>query len=58
VSTARRSKILRVEGAGKMAAIAEKRVEAIMAGLDNQSITLPRPTGCLATTIRRRPRPG
>jgi hypothetical protein len=41
-----------------MAAIAEKRVEAIMAGLDNQSITLPRPTGCLATTIRRRPRPG
>jgi NitT/TauT family transport system substrate-binding protein len=35
-------KILRVEGAGKMVAIAEKRVEAIMAGLDNQSITLPR----------------
>ena len=34
-------KILRVEGAGKMVAIAEKRVEAIMAGLDNQSITLP-----------------
>ena len=35
-------KILRVEGAGKMVAIAEKRVEAIMAGLDNQSITLPK----------------
>ena len=35
-------RILRVEGAGKNVAIAEKRVEAIMAGLDNQSITLPR----------------
>ncbi|MBL8702624.1 MAG: ABC transporter substrate-binding protein [Alphaproteobacteria bacterium] len=35
-------KILRVEGAGKNVAIAEKRVEALMAGLDNQSITLPR----------------
>ena len=33
-------KILRVEGAGKMVAIAEKRAEAIMSGLDNQSITL------------------
>jgi len=32
--------ILRVEGAGKMVAIAEKRAEAIMSGLDNQSITL------------------
>lgn len=35
-------KILRVEGAGKDVAVAEKRVEALMAGLDNQSITLPR----------------
>lgn len=35
-------RILRVEGAGKNVAIAEKRVEALMAGLDNQSITLPR----------------
>jgi NitT/TauT family transport system substrate-binding protein len=33
-------KILRVEGAGKMVAIAEKRVEAIESGLDNQSLTL------------------
>jgi len=33
-------KILRVEGAGKMVAIAEKRAEAIMSGLDNQSLTL------------------
>jgi len=35
-------KILRVEGAGKMVAVAEKRAEALMAGLDNQSLTLPR----------------
>lgn len=35
-------RILRVEGAGKDVAVAEKRVEALMAGLDNQSITLPR----------------
>jgi NitT/TauT family transport system substrate-binding protein len=35
-------RILRVEGAGKNVAVAEKRVEALMAGLDNQSITLPR----------------
>jgi NitT/TauT family transport system substrate-binding protein len=35
-------KILRVEGAGKMVAVAEKKAEALMAGLDNQSITLPR----------------
>jgi NitT/TauT family transport system substrate-binding protein len=33
-------KILRVEGAGKMVAIAEKRVEAIESGLDNQSLKL------------------
>lgn len=35
-------RILRVEGAGKNVAVAERRVEALMAGLDNQSITLPR----------------
>lgn len=35
-------KILRVEGAGKMVAVAEKRAEALMAGLDNQSLTLPK----------------
>ncbi|HVX99449.1 MAG TPA: ABC transporter substrate-binding protein [Pseudorhodoplanes sp.] len=35
-------KILRVEGSGKMVAVAEKRAEALMAGLDNQSLTLPR----------------
>jgi NitT/TauT family transport system substrate-binding protein len=35
-------KILRVEGAGKMVAVAEKRAEGLMAGLDNQSLTLPR----------------
>lgn len=35
-------KILRVEGAGKMVAIIEKRAEGVMAGLDNQSLTLPR----------------
>jgi len=35
-------KILRVEGAGKMVAIAEKRAEGVMAGLDNQSLTLPK----------------
>lgn len=35
-------KILRVEGAGKMVAIAEKRAEGLMAGLDNQSLTLPK----------------
>lgn len=34
-------KILRVEGAGKMVAVAEKRAEGLMAGLDNQSLTLP-----------------
>jgi NitT/TauT family transport system substrate-binding protein len=33
-------KILRIDGAGKMVAIAEKRVEGIMGGLDNQSLTL------------------
>ncbi len=32
--------ILRVDGSGKMVAIAEKRVEGIMGGLDNQSLTL------------------
>ena len=35
-------KILRIEGAGKMVAVAEKRAEALMAGLDNQSLTLPK----------------
>src|SRR5260221_11429630 len=35
-----KGKILRVEGAGKMVAIAPKRAEAIMSGLDNQSLTL------------------
>ena len=35
-------KILRVEGAGKMVAIAEKRAEGVMAGLDNQSLILPK----------------
>jgi len=35
-------KILRVEGAGKMVAVAEKRAEGLMAGLDNQSLTLPK----------------
>jgi NitT/TauT family transport system substrate-binding protein len=35
-------RILRVEGAGKMVAVAEKRAEGLMAGLDNQSLTLPR----------------
>jgi NitT/TauT family transport system substrate-binding protein len=35
-------KILRVEGNGKDVAIMEKRVEGIMAGLDNQSIRLPK----------------
>lgn len=35
-------KILRVEGAGKMVAVTEKRAEALMAGLDNQSLTLPK----------------
>jgi NitT/TauT family transport system substrate-binding protein len=35
-------KILRVEGAGKMIAVTEKRAEGLMAGLDNQSLTLPR----------------
>jgi NitT/TauT family transport system substrate-binding protein len=39
---AEKVKILRVEGAGKMVAIAEKRAEGIMAGLDNQSLTLPK----------------
>ncbi|MEO8755305.1 MAG: ABC transporter substrate-binding protein, partial [Casimicrobiaceae bacterium] len=34
-------KILRVDGAGKMVAVAEKRAEGLMAGLDNQSLTLP-----------------
>jgi NitT/TauT family transport system substrate-binding protein len=34
--------ILRVEGAGKMVAVMEKRAEGLMAGLDNQSLTLPR----------------
>jgi NitT/TauT family transport system substrate-binding protein len=34
--------ILRVEGAGKMVAVLEKRAEGLMAGLDNQSLTLPR----------------
>jgi NitT/TauT family transport system substrate-binding protein len=35
-------RILRVEGAGKMVAFAEGRAEALLAGLDNQSITLRR----------------
>jgi len=35
-------KILRVEGSGKMVAVAEKRAEGLMAGLDNQSLTLPK----------------
>jgi NitT/TauT family transport system substrate-binding protein len=35
-------RILRVEGAGKMVAVAEKRAEGLMAGLDNQSLTLPK----------------
>jgi NitT/TauT family transport system substrate-binding protein len=35
-------RILRVEGAGKMVAVMEKRADGLMAGLDNQSITLPR----------------
>ncbi len=35
-------KILRVEGAGKMVAVTEKRAEGLMAGLDNQSLTLPK----------------
>jgi NitT/TauT family transport system substrate-binding protein len=35
-------KILRVEGGGKMVAVAEKRAEGLMAGLDNQSLTLPK----------------
>jgi len=35
-------KILRVEGAGKMVAVAEKRAEGLMSGLDNQSLTLPK----------------
>jgi NitT/TauT family transport system substrate-binding protein len=35
-------KILRVDGAGKMVAVAEKRAEGLMSGLDNQSITLPK----------------
>ncbi len=34
--------ILRVEGAGKMVAVMEGRAEGLMAGLDNQSLTLPR----------------
>ena len=35
-------KILRVDGAGKMVAVAEKRAEGLMSGLDNQSLTLPK----------------
>lgn len=35
-------KILRLEGAGKMVAVAEKRAEGLMTGLDNQALTLPR----------------
>lgn len=35
-------RVLRIEGAGKMVAVAEKRAEGLMAGLDNQSLTLPR----------------
>jgi NitT/TauT family transport system substrate-binding protein len=34
--------ILRVEGAGKMVAVLENRAQGLMAGLDNQSLTLPR----------------
>lgn len=34
--------ILRVDGAGKMVAVLEGRAEGLMAGLDNQSLTLPR----------------
>ena len=37
-----KGKILRVEGAGKMVAVAEKRAEGLMAGLDNESLTLPK----------------
>ena len=36
-------RVLRVEGAGKNVAVAEKRIEAWLAGLDNHRITLPRP---------------
>jgi NitT/TauT family transport system substrate-binding protein len=32
--------ILRVEGSGKMVAVAEKRADGLMSGLDNQSLTL------------------
>lgn len=35
-------RILRVEGAGKMVAVMEGQAEGLMAGLDNQSLTLPR----------------
>lgn len=35
-------RILRVDGAGKMVAVMENRAEGLMAGLDNQSLTLPR----------------
>lgn len=35
-------RILRVDGAGKMVAVLEGRAEGLMAGLDNQSLTLPR----------------
>jgi NitT/TauT family transport system substrate-binding protein len=35
-------RIVRVEGAGKMVAFAEGRADALLAGLDNQSITLAR----------------
>jgi NitT/TauT family transport system substrate-binding protein len=34
--------ILRVEGAGKMVAVLENRAHGLMAGIDNQSLTLPR----------------
>ena len=35
-------KVLRIEGAGKMVAVAEKRADGLMTGLDNQALTLPR----------------
>ena len=36
-------RVLRVEGASKNVAVAEKRIEALLASLDNHRITLPRP---------------
>ena len=49
-------RILRVDGAGKMVAVLEGRAEGLMAGLDNQSLTLPA-RGRAADRFRlRRPR--